>query len=196
MDSDSDNYFLPIINEDTSNHYITVENLFSGTPSASDRPANFYVTVPKASIGAKTIAFADKMFIVEQYGPSGVGTNDATIATFTFGSEVTRDTLRVTCTNATGPVLAVTSRDKMTTHTFAAITDATPYAADNKSRLVSLTQLVRPYSTNTQTSTVLRSRQTNSRMAKFTLYLNQVQMLKVTSLTRTRQTVFRLQVET
>lgn len=132
MDSDSDNYFLPIINEDTSNHYITVENLFSGTPTASDRPANFYVSVPKASIGAKTISFADKMFIVEQYGPSGVGTNDATVATFTFGSEVTRDTLRVTCTNATGPVLAVTSRDKMTTHAFAAITDATPYAADNK----------------------------------------------------------------
>ena len=79
MDSDSDNYFLPIINEDTSNHYITVDNLFMGTPTASDRPANFYVSVPKASIACKDYLCRQDVHIVEQYGPAGVGTNDATV---------------------------------------------------------------------------------------------------------------------
>lgn len=133
MDEDSDNYFVPIINEDTSNHYITVTNLFTGTPTAANRPANFYAkSLAKASIGAKTITFGSAMFIVEKYGAAGVGTNDNTIASFTFGSECVRDKLRITTSNSSGPVLAVTSRDRMQHHTFAAITDTVAYVADNK----------------------------------------------------------------
>ena len=114
MDSpDSDNYFRPSINEDTSNHYITVDNLFSGTPTASDRPANFYVSVPKASIGAKTILCRQDVHRWAVWS-CGCWYKRCDRCNLHFGSEVTRDTLRVTCTNATGPVLAVTSRDKMT----------------------------------------------------------------------------------
>ncbi len=133
MDEDSDNYFVPIINEDTSNHYITVTNLFTGTPVAANRPANFYAkALSNSAIGAKTITFGSAMFNVEKYGPAGVGTNDNAVSAFTFGSECVRDTLRVTTTNSVGPTLAVTSRTRMTKYTFASITDATPYAADNK----------------------------------------------------------------
>jgi hypothetical protein len=126
MDPNSARYFPEMINEDGSNHYIAVTDLWFGmTVLNENRPANWYASLASSEITATAIDLGTALVLVSTSGTIGT----STIGTFTFGAKVIPDTYEVELTGAATWTLVSTTRQK--THTFTAPTDATPYAADN-----------------------------------------------------------------
>jgi len=121
----SPRYFVDMINNDTDrNQYITVTDLWSGTISASIRPANFWCSIASTAITALTIDLAT---VIPQWTQSGVGDN--TITNFTYGAQLIRD--RYTCTlTMPGPTWALASLDQQSEHVFTVPADTVPYVAD------------------------------------------------------------------
>jgi len=126
MDPNSDNYFVNIINEDTSNYYVTVTDLWSpNTVLAANRPANHYGLIPTSGVTTTLLTLA--VAIVDTSNIQGT----STIAAFTFGSKVVRDRLKITYDLAGPTNWTVESQLKMANHTFPDATGGVPYVADN-----------------------------------------------------------------
>jgi hypothetical protein len=123
MDSNSTRYFLNMINDDPTNNYIAVTNLWVGAVTASNRPANFYAEIADTEIAAKQIDLATVLLESVFTGSGGPHTFGA----FTYGASVIRDTYELEYTAA----WALVSTDKQAEHTFPVPVSATPYAADN-----------------------------------------------------------------
>lgn len=125
-DPTSSRYFVDVINEDTSNHYITATDLWTGAVAATMRPANFYAAaVPQANITATAINLADKVLIADS---SNAGGNS--IGSFTYGAQMIADRLKMTYDSG-GTNWVITSLDQMALHTFPDATGGSAYSADN-----------------------------------------------------------------
>lgn len=125
MDPDSDVYYVNVINNDPSNHEITVTNLFSGAYTADVRPANQAGLIPTAGLTSNVLTIEP----VQTYIDSG-NTGDGTAGSFTYGASVQKDVLTLTCTNATVPAtfsVASATQDGA----FADATAAAAYVAHN-----------------------------------------------------------------
>lgn len=123
-DPASSRYWVDVINEDGNNEYVTATDLWVGGVSATMRPANFYGTVPTASIAATLMQLKDLTLIVDS---SAAGSN--TIGSFTFGAEVIPDTYVITYDSGGGDWTVVSSTQQAT-HAFPNATTSA-YAADN-----------------------------------------------------------------
>lgn len=119
----SANYFVDLINEDGTNHYITVTDLWVGAVTADMRPANHYGSVASSEITAKKLKIGTALTVVDS---SLAGAN--TIADLTFGTKVLPDVYEV---EYVGPDWSVKSLGQQVEHAFPDATDATPYTADN-----------------------------------------------------------------
>ena len=125
MDPNSDNYFVKIINEDTSNYYVRVTDLWApNAVVAANRPANHFGVIPVSGVSSTVLTLA--VAIVDSSNIQGT----STIADFTFGSKVVRDRLKITYEIGTTD-WTVVSQIKMAEHAFPQADDATPYVADN-----------------------------------------------------------------
>lgn len=124
MDPLSRRYFVNIINDDPSNQYITVTNLFVGTPTAANRPANHYVEIADTEIATKQIDLLTA--ILEWQQTAGTG-GPHVLSAFTAGASIIKDTFTISYTAA----WAMLSTIKQAMHTFPAVVSATPFAADN-----------------------------------------------------------------
>lgn len=125
-DPNSKDYYVEIINEDTANVYVEVEDLWVGTVSADNRPANFFKAVADSEITTTGLDLSD---VVVEVDSSNAGSN--TIGTFTFGTSFIPDTLRVTY-DSVGGDWTVVSLDKQANHTFPDATGGVAYVADNQ----------------------------------------------------------------
>jgi len=124
MDPNSSRYFPEIINEDGSNHYITVTDQWYGnTVLNENRPANYYASVASSEITATALDLSTVLVLVDSSLAS-----DNTIAAFTFGAKVIADVYEV---EYAGPNWTLTSLTRQKTHSFTDPVDATPYTADN-----------------------------------------------------------------
>lgn len=122
-DPQAANYFVNLINDDASNRYITVADLWTGAITDTIRPANWYGGVADTNIAAKVITLDDALVVVDS---SAAGAN--TVAAFTFGADVIEDVYELEYTAA----WALASLDKQQFHTIAGVpVTATPFVADN-----------------------------------------------------------------
>lgn len=124
MDPNSTRYFVNIVNDDPSNQYITVTNLWTGAVDADKRPANFYAEMADTDIAAKQLDLLDYLF--EWLQTAGTG-GPHVMSAFTAGATMIRDTYLITYTAA----WALTSSIKQEHHVFPAVVSATPFVADN-----------------------------------------------------------------
>jgi len=124
MDPNSSRYFVNLINDDPTNWYITVTDLWTGAIDADKRPANFYAEVAAGDIATKQIDLLDYLFEWEQTAGTG---GPHTMSAFTAGASMIRDTYKISYTAA----WALTSDYKQANHVFPAVVSATPFAADN-----------------------------------------------------------------
>lgn len=123
-DPNSRDYFVDKINDNASNHYVTMVDLWSGAVTADTRPANHFGEVDSTTeITAKQLNLQTAIVIADS---SLAGAN--TIGAFTFGSAVLRDEYEVEYNGATWDV---TSLRRQTTHTFPAANGGVSYGADN-----------------------------------------------------------------
>jgi hypothetical protein len=121
------NYYVEVVNKDTSNYYVIVTDLWSGASTADVRPANWFGVVDDGMITSNIAALSTACIKVDSSLAS-----DNTLTAFTFGSKVIPDTYVLEVTNAGPPaVWKLSSVSKQTSHTFAIPTDAVPYVADN-----------------------------------------------------------------
>lgn len=119
-------YFVDVINDDTSNHFIRVTDLWTGAVVADCRPANHFGVVPAATeITAKQLKL-DRALVIVDSSLAG----DNTIASFTFGADVIEDEYELTWVAASS-WWTVESTKKQTTHAFPTATSAVAYPADN-----------------------------------------------------------------
>lgn len=116
----SADYFVDIINNDSSNYYIEVTDLWTGAITAAVRPANQYGVIPAAGIAEKVLTLADPIVDMS-------GANLSTITGYTYGANVVRDTLTLT----RGAVDWAVTSAKFPHVAFPDAVDATPYVADN-----------------------------------------------------------------
>lgn len=123
-DPNASNYFVKVINDDTSNWYITVTDLWSGAVTADTRPANFFAEVADSEIAEKQLDLATVLVEWSLVATGGA----STLGAFTYGSKVIPDTYEIEYNGATWDV---TSLNQQATHAFGAATGGTPYAADN-----------------------------------------------------------------
>jgi hypothetical protein len=125
MDPNSDNYFVNLINEDTSNYYVRVTDLWSpNTVTANSRPANHYGIIPTAGITSTVLTLA--VAIVDTSNIQGT----SVLGAITFGSKVVRDRLKVTY-DLVGTAWTVASQLKMVTKAFPDASGGVAYVADN-----------------------------------------------------------------
>jgi len=124
-DPNAENYFAKVINEDTSNWYITVTDLWTGAVTATTRPANHYVEVADSEIAEKQL---DLTTVGVQWSLAATG-GASTLGTFTFGAKVIPDVYEIEYDGISA--WTVTSLNQQAQHTFPDATSGTPYAADN-----------------------------------------------------------------
>ncbi len=124
MDPNSNRYFVNMVNDDPTNWYITVTNLWTGAPTADNRPANFYAEVSDSDIAAKQLDLLAYLFEWMQVAGTG---GPHVMSAFTAGASMIRDRYDIDYTTA----WALTSKVKQEHHTFPAVVSATPFAADN-----------------------------------------------------------------
>jgi hypothetical protein len=124
MDPNSTRYFVDMVNDDPTNWYVTVTDLWSGAIDADKRPANFYAETDAANITTKQIDFISELFIWAQTAGTG---GPHTMAAFTAGASMVADRYKIDYTAAWD----LTSDFKQTFHTFPAVVSATPFVADN-----------------------------------------------------------------
>jgi hypothetical protein len=123
-DPSASNYFVDVINEDTSNHILKATDLWTGAITAAIRPANHYGTVASATeITAKKLKVATQVVIAD-----ASLANANTIGSFTFGADLIPDSYEVEYNGATWDVTSLTNQ---ATHSFPAATGGVGYAADN-----------------------------------------------------------------
>lgn len=122
LSSDPNNaaYFVNVINDDTSNYYITVTDLWSGAITAGVRPANHYGVIPATGITAKVLTLASTIVDLS-------AANLATVDTFTFGADVIPDTYTLT----RGAIDWTLTSVKQALHVVASIADAAVHPAEN-----------------------------------------------------------------
>lgn len=125
-DPNSKDYFVEVVNEDPANHYVTLTNLWVGTATAANRPANFFAAVADTEITATGLDLSEAVVTVDS---ANAGSN--TISTFTFGNSYFSDTLRVTYQSGTMD-WSVVSLGKQSGHTFPVATGGVAYTADNQ----------------------------------------------------------------
>jgi hypothetical protein len=125
-DPNAANYYVGVINKDTSNVFITVTDLWTGANTADVRPANWFGAVASTAITALAAALNTLCVRVDS---SLAGPN--TIALFTYGTEVIPDTYELEVMSTGPTVWRLKSLDKQATHTFTAPADTVAYAADN-----------------------------------------------------------------
>jgi hypothetical protein len=126
-DPNSRDYFVDKVNDNASNHYITLTDLWTGAVSADCRPANHFGEVASATeITQKQLKLQTALVVVDS---SLAGAN--TIGSFTFGDEVVEDEYELTYVLAS-TWWTVTSKSKQTTHAFPTATGGVAYTADNK----------------------------------------------------------------
>lgn len=123
------NYFVNMINDDPSNHYITVTDNWVGAVTAATRPANFYGTIASADVATditeKQLDLATVAILV-----SYDGSDASTCGSFTYGAKAIPDTYEVEYTG-TPTDWTVVSTNRQAEHTFANAVAATPYVAEN-----------------------------------------------------------------
>lgn len=122
-DPNSENYFVDLINDDDSNHYIAVTDLWTGAITADCRPANHYGSVADTEISEKVLNIGTALVLVDS---SLAGAN--TIGTFTFGSAVIPDTYEVEYDTTDWTVKSLNQQEL---HTFPNATGGSAYSADN-----------------------------------------------------------------
>ena len=127
MDQNSQFYWVDVINDDGTNYYVRAVDLFVGTPTAENRPANWYGVVPSTDITSKSIDLSGDTFKVTY---DGGNTGTSTVGAFTPGADLIEDTLQLVYDSANTDWV-VTSLDKQAGHTFPTAVDATAYSADN-----------------------------------------------------------------
>lgn len=126
-DPNASNYFVNMINDDSTNYYITVTDQWTGAITAGVRPANFYATIASADVSTDiTEKQVDLATVLVESVQTGTG-GPHTFTAFTYGAEVIKDSYDLDFTT----VWALTSLDKQATHVFPAPVSATPYVADN-----------------------------------------------------------------
>lgn len=104
MDPASANYVEKVINDDSSNYYFKVEDLFIGTQTPAVRPANSYGVVKTITA---TVLTADIHSVVT----SSPGGASAVLSAITYGGSVKKDVLTLTCTTGGAvPVFSVASQ--------------------------------------------------------------------------------------
>lgn len=124
MDPGSARYFVSIINEDSSNDYVRVTDLWAGNSVVADnRPANYFGRVAHTEVTATAVGLGTALVLVNS---SAAGDN--TLAAFTFGTKVIPDVYEL---EYTGAAWELTSLTRQVTHTFAVPVSGTPYVADN-----------------------------------------------------------------
>lgn len=126
-DQNSDVYFVRVINDDTSNHEIEVEDLFVGTINDWVKPANQAGIIPTAGLTATTLTLEWNQIA---YDSGNTGTGVLTMAAALTSTQ--RDFITLECTNATTPgseVWSVTSTEQDVT--FADATTAVAYTSPN-----------------------------------------------------------------
>ena len=124
MDPDSPKFCEKIINDDTSNYYFKVQNLFSGTVTADTRPANYFGAVKTVTA---TVLTSDIHLVKTNSVPGAV----AVLSAVTYGGAIKKDTLTLTCTTGGAtPVFSVTSA---LLGALAALTGGTPYVTNEYS---------------------------------------------------------------
>jgi hypothetical protein len=123
-DPNSRDYFVDKVNDNASNFYVTLTDLWTGAVTADTRPANHFGQVASATeITAKQLKLDTAIVIADA---SAAGAN--TIGAFTFGADVIEDTYEIEYNGATWDVTSLT---KQATHSFPAATGGVPYVADN-----------------------------------------------------------------
>lgn len=123
-DPNSSRYFVDLINDDPTNYYVAVTDLWVGSITTAVRPANFYTVVADTEIAAKQLDLATVIPVVTTAFTGGA----STIAAFTYGAKVTPDTYTITYNGTTWDVV---STGKQANHTFPAASGGVPYVADN-----------------------------------------------------------------
>ena len=116
----SASYYMNVINDDPSNYYITVADLWVGANTAGVRPANHYGVIPTSGVAAKVLTLADPIVDLS-------AANLATVGTFTYGADVQPDTYTLTRGATDWTLTSV----KQEFHTVAAIADAAVHPAEN-----------------------------------------------------------------
>ena len=129
LDSDPNGarYFIDVINNDTSNFWITVTDLFTGAITAAVRPANHYGQIPTIGV-TTTVLTIEAATSIAVNSPTGA---DGTADTFTPGTDARSETITCTLT-AVGPAAAFDVDSDMQERTMSPGVTATPYVADNK----------------------------------------------------------------
>lgn len=125
-DPASKDYFIEVVNNDESNHYVELEDLWVGAVTASMRPANHWGNIASSEVAAKLLTIDDTVLLVDS---SLAGSN--TIGSFTFSTDLLPDTYEVTY-SLSGTEWLVTSLGQQVEHAFPAASGGVPYAADNK----------------------------------------------------------------
>ncbi len=125
-DPNAANYFVNVINNDTSNYFIVATDLWSGAITSDVRPANWFGGIAATDITALACPLNAGVIKVD----SSLASNN-TLTAFTFGSKVIEDRYQLECTGVSPTTWELTSLDKQPEHTFTAPTDGAAYAADN-----------------------------------------------------------------
>lgn len=123
MDPNSTRYFVNLVNDDPTNWYVTVTDLWTGAVDADKRPANHYLELADTEIATKQVDLLSEILIWEQTAGTG---GPHVLASPTAGASIIKDTYAITYTAA----WALTSA-KQEHHVFPAVVSATPFAADN-----------------------------------------------------------------
>jgi hypothetical protein len=93
-DPTSARYWVDIINNDTANAQVTVEDLWTGAHAADVRPANHYGTI---SAVTATVLTAD----IHEFNPATVGDGDGTVALGTTTDDMVEQVITLTFSDAT-----------------------------------------------------------------------------------------------
>lgn len=120
-DPNAENYFVPLINDDPSNNYVKVTDLWVGGITAAVRPANDYGVIPTGGVAAKQLTVAAVAVDLSQ-------ANSSTVDTFTFGADVVPDTYTLSRNAIDWDITSV----KQAHHTFPTVADAGTHTAENR----------------------------------------------------------------
>jgi len=97
VEDDADRYWVDVINDDSSNHYVTATDLWLGARPANIRPANVYGTALSVTATILTADLAD-------FSVSSAGSGDPTFAIGTTTSSHLEQVITITMADATSGV--------------------------------------------------------------------------------------------
>lgn len=92
----SKRYFKSIINADSDNTYVTVEDLYTGDKTVAEvRPGNLVEVIPTTGVTATTLTLPAPRYAVT------VGDANGTLGTWTYGTDLRSQTVTLTFSSAT-----------------------------------------------------------------------------------------------